>query len=226
MSIHTITLADILPLIAIPLAVAVLYSLYKYRAQLLRALRIVLFLGSIGAVSAGAYYNWPSPQVIERVIKVEVPVPVKFEKKSAMHYARLEASKRGIPHVILDVIAQKEESTGKMNAIRYEAHHLTRYCGKYKLGSEEQRMCASSHGAFQIMAWHAYAEGKTYADLYDAEYNGTKAVEIIDNCRSKHAQVASKYDHYSKVFECYNGSTVYAKDAMEILARGIIEKSL
>jgi len=206
----------------------VLLGVYKYRDVVFRIARASLFLAVLGGVCMGAYYNWPSKEVIEKIVQVQVEVPVFIEKEPKTILQALEevAPKYNVRPEIYHVLIKKESAGGKgrMDSIKFEAHYMSR-AAKITRNPEEQRMYASSHGALQVMGTLAHEYGYTWSDMYVPEKNAEVGMAYMGKCLERH-QGKSKYDQYYNAFKCYNGADSYARDAMEILARDVIERNL
>jgi soluble lytic murein transglycosylase-like protein len=199
---------------------------YRLRYKIIALLKALLVLGCLGGAVTGAIWYGPEPEVIERIVRV--PVPVERNKDEAYREAiETIPQKYGIPKIVMEVLIEKE-SAGNMTAVRFEPHVMAR-AKKISGNDGEQRMLSSSHGLAQILGTTAHEMGVHWSELYDPITN----IDTASAYLAKRKQECSKsqkteYDRIKCAARGYNGSGQmaerYSQDFMERLARRIINE--
>lgn len=186
-----------------------------------------LYRLALGAATMGLLYKgdvvWatirPTPETIERVVKVMVPEP----RKTFAQLAAEIPAEYGIPEDIIAVLLEKESGTGgRMSAIRFEAHHMSR-AGKLTKNSDEQRMYASSLCAMQIMGWHAPSYDLRWSDLLEPETCLRVGSDILRKCLDRHAG-KTPLERIRQAAICYNGAESYGNHFVKLLGQRLISR--
>jgi soluble lytic murein transglycosylase-like protein len=202
----------ILPYVITTAIITGSYLAWRYK-ELVKRLLVTCFI--LASVSAFGYISLRSP-----IIK-EVPKIVEVEKPEESLEELLEEIPRtyGMSRIVVEEVIKKE-SDGNSNAIRFEAHHMSR-AAKFTRNPDEQRMYASSHGLMQVMAWHLPPMGLRWIDLHDKRTNVEVGTKILSDCYKR--QKGSKWEKYHGALTCYNGSGKYADDVMNKIGRRLAE---
>lgn len=183
-------------------------------------IRNILIAGTVVcSVLTCVYFYVQGPEKVE----VEKIVEILKEEESLEDLLQEVPQVYGVPEMIARAIV-RQESGGKMNAIRFEPGQMAR-AGKFTKNVEQQRMLASSHCALQVMGWHAPGLGIDWTDLYKPRTCMEAGMKILADCM-KRSKNESKYQTYYRALACYNGSEKYASEVMTAVATELIERSL
>lgn len=177
------------------------------------------------AAAGAAYFTGYLPEHV-RVEEIEKLVHVETPKPTFKELMKTVPAAYGIPEILVDTIVEAE-SGGRMDAIRFEAHHWDRAVKIAPKNSPKDtiRLYASSVCSLQIMGWHAPRYGLTPADLFEPENCVEVGMAILRDCLSRHKD-KSKYAQYRSALTCWNGSEDYADRALSQLGRKLIEREL
>lgn len=186
----------------------------------------LIVLGIFALVGASYSAGYLDPAVIEKVKEIPVPTFLDPYQEDCGELVREIGPKYlDVPHAVFDVILDKESYGGKKDAVKFEAHHISKTT-KITKDPEMQRMYASSWGCMQVMGWHAPRFQMTYAQLLIPRNNVEVGMSILADCFERHKGIKNKYDRYYNAFKCYNGADTYAKDAMSRVVSKLIEENL
>lgn len=180
---------------------------------------LLLFISSTAIFFASGIYNGlgPAPKIKE--VFVEVPE----KPKSFDAYLRSSARAYGVPYSLAQAMV-RQESGGKMNAIRYEPGQVERAKKITGATGEQLRMYASSHCSLQIMAWHTPKYSLTWSDLYNPEVCAEMGMKIMADCLNRHKGAKSAAHRAFKALACYNGSEEYAQKIMNKLGEDLLDQ--
>lgn len=154
------------------------------------------------AFGLGLTTAWGFIEPAVRYVKVPVEVEVKAQPKPVHELIKQTALDSGIPALLLEAVV-RHESNYRVDAIRYEAHHLGR-AAKITNDQELQRMYASSIGLMQVMSWHAPHYGLKWYQLLDPETNLKVGADILATCIERHKTKKGR-EKIRLALGCFNG---------------------
>lgn len=194
----------------------------------IRTIKTIICCVFLAAACTGfaAVYGYMQPRI--KVVRehVEVPVEVEPEKKSIKELLQEVPPKYGVSPLLAQAIMERE-SNGRMDAIRFEAHHMERARKAAPKGSPEDtvRLYASSVCSFQVMGWWAPKFNLSPIDLFQPETCIEVSMSILADCMGRHKN-KSKVEQIHGALACYNGSTKYADAVLARLGEKLVEQHL
>ena len=148
-----------------------------------------------------------------------------YSREELKNMVASEAIAQGFSPPILAQAVVQHESQWVIDAVKHEVGHLNKPSCKQEKNPDRKRLCASSHGLFQIMmSLHKDTCGvQTFSELYDPKINIPCGIKILKGCAEewKHAP---KWQKASKILECYNGSSEYPPKVFAELGALIAER--
>lgn len=120
-----------------------------------------------------------------------------------------EATAQGVSSILALAVAQ-HESGWQVDATKYEPAYLNHQTCRGIGHPDRRRLCASSHGIFQVMfSIHKNACGlDTFSQLYDPQIGIRCGVKVLSDCVHRWEN-APKWQRINKALVCFNGSEDY-----------------
>ncbi len=182
-----------------------------------RLVAVVVVFGALyGASHAYGFYR-PPKEIVEKIIQVPVVAP----KRPVRELINNVANDYGIPPLLFEAVV-KHESAYRVNASRFESHHMKR-AAKFTKIPEQQRHYATSWGLGQVMGWHAPKYGLEWHDLLDPETNLKVSADILSKCIERHKS-KKPIDKIKGALVCYNGSDQYPPRVLFSLGEILAER--
>lgn len=150
------------------------------------------------------------------------PTEVKqdYSRADIEHYIETVGVEQcGIDASIWHALIQQESGYNN-KAYKFEAHVVPRVKGMTK-DPRDIPMLASSHGALQIMGYHAVKAGYKWQDLYDLDVAFGVGCKLLKDCYSR-AKGAGKAK-LSSMFACWNGNAQYGTKVTQQVERTIFD---
>lgn len=189
--------------------------------------KILIFGTLVSSVLTCVYFYVQTPEVIEKIIQVEVERPEQDRVAAYKQALREIPPKYGIHPLEVEAIEEMESSNGDMDAVKTEFHNPRQIAiaAKFTNDREKQKLLAISYCRWQVMGYEAEKRGVPYYKLHDPRV----CVEIGSAVRAEKRSICEKkgvsdyYDLKKCTAKYYNGdgpdAEAYSNKFMEILNR-------
>lgn len=170
----------------------------------------------------------PAPtEQVEPLVPVEpengTPEPRDYSFEQLREIVDAEARAQNVPTILAEAVVM-HESGWQVDATKFEVNYLNhRTCAGIS-HPDRKRLCASSHGLFQVMfsIHKANCDLSTFSQLYDPKINARCGVKILRQCADRW-QTAPRWQRVSKTLECFNGSPEYPPRVLAALGAIVAE---